>query len=121
MPRIRRSRRVPPLKDSDYDHEIDLVDDIPSDVSSLSSEDNPEAGQAFTPLRFDADSQPTSLRAETDEVYNHQSSSRAVPRDASSTIPIFKRIPPTPAATVVANSLKAGSSITKSMPESRTS
>ena len=121
MPRIRRSRRVSPLKDSDYDHEIDLVDDIPSDVSSLSSEDAPEAGQTFTPLRFDADSQPTELRAETDEAYNHQSSSRAVPRDTPSTIPIVKRIPPTPAATVVSDPLKAGSSIARSMPESHTS
>ena len=98
MPRIHRSRRVPPLKHSDYDHEIDLVNDNSSEASSLSPGDATEAGQAFTTLRKDADSQPTALRVETDEVPNHQSSIRAVSGDASSTIPVFKHIPPTPAA-----------------------
>lgn len=40
MPKIkpRSSRRVPPLKDSDYDHEIKLVDHSITDLGSPSGE-----------------------------------------------------------------------------------
>ena len=95
MPKIKpkSSRRAPPLKDSDYDHEITLVDHAaalaPRRTRSAESEAGPSLRASTTePLIPGGGTSPSSPERQTHDAPQPQGGGPASPRDARLTLEV---------------------------------